>query len=48
MQLLGGRDGDDDHPAQRQQQPRQQSPQRRPAQQSTGTGFDDMDDDIPF
>lgn len=42
---------------QTQQQPRPQQQQRAPAQQqrnasrqqsSTGTGFDDMDDDIPF
>ena len=48
LQMLGGRD---------EGEPRQAPPQGRPAQRTaastrptakTGTGFDDMDDDIPF
>jgi single-stranded DNA-binding protein len=32
---------------QAEQEPKPQ-PQRKPAPQTTGSGFDDMDDDIPF
>lgn len=35
-------------PQQRQQQAPRQAPQQRQAPQSNGSGFDDMDDDIPF
>lgn len=45
MQMLGGKD-EGEAPQQR-QQPQQRQPSRQPAQQ-TGTGFDDMDSDIPF
>ena len=44
LQLLGGRD--DEAPRERQAPRQQQAPARRPA--TTGSGFDDMDDDIPF
>jgi single-strand DNA-binding protein len=48
MQLLGGRDD-----AGEQRQPQRQAAPQRPAakqqsQQKPSTGFDDMDDDIPF
>lgn len=57
MQLLGGRDdgGSQQQPRQQQGAPRQTAPQgrqsappRQAPQQRTGTGFDDMDDSIPF
>jgi single-strand DNA-binding protein len=41
MQLLGGRD-DDEKPA------ASRPAAQRPAPAKTGSGFDDMDDDIPF
>ena len=46
MKMLGGRhDGDGHHEQpQRQQRPQRQAPQPQPQ----GSGFDDMDDDIPF
>lgn len=53
MKMLGGRpdsQGQGSAPAQRQAPPagqRQQPPARRPAP-AGGSGFDDMDDDIPF
>jgi len=46
MQMLGGR-GEGDSGEQRQQPQRQAAPQRK-APQKSSTGFDDMDDDIPF
>ena len=56
MQMLGGRPGGDQGddgghsrapaPAQRPQQRQTAAP--APAQRSAGSGFDDMDDDIPF
>ena len=55
MQLLGGRDGGDDMggggamrsaPAAR--PAAAPAPAPRPAPKTTSTGFDDMDDDIPF
>lgn len=55
MQLLGGRDDGERQQAQRgeRQAPQRQAPARPPApargqQQRQSTGFDDMDDDIPF
>lgn len=46
MQLLGGRDGESAPSAPR---PQNAAPARQPAQRSGGSsGFDDMDDDIPF
>jgi single-strand DNA-binding protein len=58
VELVGSKDGASQgqeqqrQPQQRQAQapaqaPRQAAPQRQP-QQKTNTGFDDMDDDIPF
>ena len=48
MKMLGGRDGGESGHAQRQDAPqRQQRPSAAP-QASQGSGFDDMDDDIPF
>ena len=44
LQLLGGKD---DAPA-RAPAPAQQRPANAPKPASTGSGFDDMDDDIPF
>lgn len=50
MQMLGGREGG----GQRQDAPRQQRPAQEPsaaqskAPSNAGSGFDDMDDDIPF
>lgn len=44
LQLLGGRD---DQQAPRQERPAQAAP-RQQAPASTGSGFDDLDDDIPF
>ena len=44
MKMLGGRDqGERSAPAQR-----QAAPQRQQAPAAAGSGFDDMDDDIPF
>ena len=43
MQMLGGKpEGQSSAPA------RQPAPQNKPAGDKTSTGFDDMDDDIPF
>ncbi len=48
MKMLGGRDGGESGNAPRQDaQQRQQRPSAAP-QASQGSGFDDMDDDIPF
>lgn len=48
MKMLGGRDGGEGGHAPRQDAPqRQQRPSAAP-QASRGSGFDDMDDDIPF
>lgn len=54
MQMLGGRrddEGDGGEPAQR-QEPRRQAARQEPRRQAPapagGSGFDDMDDDIPF
>ncbi len=45
LQLLGGRDGEERKPA----ATRPQAPAPAPAQKpAASTGFDDMDDDIPF
>jgi single-strand DNA-binding protein len=46
MKMLGGRQDGDGHQEQpqRQQRPQRQAPQPQPQ----GSGFDDMDDDIPF
>lgn len=44
MQLLGGREGEAPAPQQRQAQAPRPAPRPAPA----GSGFDDMDDDIPF
>ncbi len=46
MQLLGGKDGDAQAPAPR-QAPRP-APAPAPRQPSTGSGFDDMADDVPW
>ena len=56
MQLLGSREGmgapsDDEGGGQRRSAPPQRpaaAPQRQPAPPKPSTGFDDMDDDIPF
>jgi len=56
MQLLGGREGmggpaggDDDGAARRAAPPSRATPAaQRPAASKPSTGFDDMDDDIPF
>src|SRR6185369_13371190 len=56
MQLLGGREGmggpaggDDDGAARRAAPPSRAAPAaQRPAASKPSTGFDDMDDDIPF
>ncbi|MHB1124914.1 MAG: single-stranded DNA-binding protein [Ramlibacter sp.] len=56
MQLLGSREGmgapsDDEGGGQRRAAPPQRpaaAPQRQPAPSKPSTGFDDMDDDIPF
>jgi len=42
MQMLGGREGGDEAP------PRQPAAAPRPAPAKPASGFDDMDDDIPF
>ena len=49
MQMLGGRQ-DGGAPSQAAQAPRQAAPQRQAPvpSQSSGSGFDDMSDDIPF
>lgn len=50
MQMLGGKD-EGEAPQQRQQPRQREAPQRQPSRQAapkTDTGFDDMDDDIPF
>ena len=46
MQLLGGREGEAPAPAPAPQQRQAQPPPPRPAPASSG--FEDMDDDIPF
>jgi len=50
LQLLGGREQGDaaPAPAQRQAQSRAPAPAPRAPAAKSGTGFDDMDDDIPF
>ena len=55
MQMLGSRQGmgspsgdDDDGASRRASPPSRQQPAARPAAQKPSTGFDDMDDDIPF
>lgn len=56
MQMLGSRQGmgapssmgDDDGSSRRASPPARQQPASRPAPSKSGTGFDDMDDDIPF
>jgi single-strand DNA-binding protein len=52
MQLLGRREdgAEPRHESPRQSAPRQNAPQSRPARHPSGgsSGFDDMDDDIPF
>ncbi|HEY8049733.1 MAG TPA: single-stranded DNA-binding protein [Ramlibacter sp.] len=55
MQMLGSRQGmgspssdDDDGASRRASPPSRQQPAAKPAASKPGTGFDDMDDDIPF
>jgi single-strand DNA-binding protein len=58
MQMLGSRQGagapssssydDDDGASRRASPPARQQPASRPAAPKSSTGFDDMDDDIPF
>ena len=49
LQMLGGREeGGEQRQAAPAPAPRAAAPAPRPAAKSTGTGFDDMDDDIPF
>ena len=55
MQLLGGREGgggggaeDDGGGYSERAAPQRQAPAARPAPQKSATGFDNMDDDIPF
>jgi single-strand DNA-binding protein len=50
LQLLGGREGGDQQPPQRQEPQRDTRTQaeRRPKPQSSSAGFNDMPDDIPF
>lgn len=51
MKLLNGNQRDEQEPPPRQQQRQQEQPrqqQRQPRQQQRSSGFDDMDDDIPF
>jgi single-strand DNA-binding protein len=56
MQMLGSRQGmgspsssdDDDGASRRSSPPSRQQPVSRPAASKPSTGFDDMDDDIPF
>lgn len=47
MQMLGGRDDQQDS-APQQRQPQRQEPQRTAPAKTHGSGFDDMDDDVPF
>ena len=48
LQMLGGRDdGERQAPPQGRQAPQRDQPRSKPAAKSN-TGFDDMDDDIPF
>ena len=55
MQMLGSRQGmgspsadDDDGASRRASPPSRQQPASKPAASKPSTGFDDMDDDIPF
>lgn len=49
MQMLGGRDdGYQQQRPQQHQETRQQPQRQAPTRGSTGSGFEDMDDDIPF
>jgi single-strand DNA-binding protein len=56
MQMLGSRQGmgspsssdDDDGASRRSSPPSRQQPVSKPAASKPSTGFDDMDDDIPF
>lgn len=48
LQFAGSREGGEQRQAAPAPAPRAAAPAPRPAAKSTGTGFDDMDDDIPF
>lgn len=47
--FIGGKNRDDDRPTREQRENRAAAKERaQPAKQKTSTGFDDMEDDIPF